>query len=144
MKDKIETRGRQSGFKTHSHTNCIKCNIDFNDKNYCSKGMCKKCYNSSYRSRNNTPLYNKEYYLSKVLGTVLTKDECYKWVAKCYDKKFYIDMHGLSDLIHVYDSLGGSQQAIDDMKPGKQLQQMWNYVNNKFLSEYKTILDIEI
>ena len=53
-------------------------------------------------------------------------------------------MHGISDLIHVYDSLGGSQQELDELKPGKQLQAMWNYVNNKFLKEYKNILDIEI
>jgi len=135
---KKENRGRPKGFRLHSYTNCSGCNVTFNDNNYCSKGLCKRCYNSSYRSKN-TPVtnYNRDYYLAKQFSNLLSKDECYRWVAKCYDNKFFIDMKGISDLIYVYDSLGGSQQVLDDMKPGFQLQKMWNYVNNKFLKEFR-------
>ena len=137
-------RGRPKGFRLHSYTNCISCNGDFTMIDYCCKGLCKVCYNSLYRKNHTPQEYDRLNYLSRQHTNLLTKDECIKWIAKCYDNKFFIDMHGISDLIHVYDSLGGSQQTLDELKPGKQLQAMWNYVNNKFLKEYKNILDIEI
>lgn len=126
---------------------CKLCSKEFDKPN---KGyMCYPCRYITYDYKKN---YGAEYQKNKrekekegsYKRELLTTDECYKWIAKCYDKKFFIDMHGLSDLIYVYDSLGGSQQDLDEMRPGKQLSEMWKYVNNKFLKEYKNILDIEI
>ena len=74
---------------------------------------------------------------------LFTEDECWRWIAKQYDNRFMTDMFGISELINVYDSLGGSQQDLDTMRPGDQLQEMWIYVNNLFLIKYKKVLEYD-
>lgn len=128
--------GRQKGFRLHSYTNCISCNGDFTMIDYCCKGLCKVCYNSLYRKNHTPQEYDRLNYLSRQHTNLLTKDECIKWISKQYDNRFYTDMKGLSDLIHVYDSLGGSQQDLDEMKPGKQLQKMFDFCWEKFIEAY--------
>ena len=136
-------KGRQKGFKLHSYTNCIVCGGDFTSITYCSKGYCKTCYNAAYRKRTTPQPYDRLDYIGKTMS-LLSKEECIRWISKQYDNRFFTDMKGLSDLIHVYDSMGGLQQTLDDMKPGKQLQMMWDYVNKKFLNEYKELIKLDI
>jgi hypothetical protein len=96
-----------------------------------------QCYKCIYR-RSIAP---KQWKMSK--GDLFTEDECWRWIAKQYDNKLMTDMFGLSELITVYDSLGGSQQDLDTMKPGKQMSLMWEYVNNLFLKKYKKVLEYD-
>lgn len=104
--------------------------------------VCSKCFRKNkiqvdpdYYKRQKRHSYKKEKW---------SNDECMIWIAKQYDNKFWIDMYGISELITVYDSLGGLQAQLDTLPTGKQLNEMWNYVNNKFLKEYKNVLEMNI
>ena len=87
---KIMAKGRQKGFKLHSYTNCIICGGDFTSITYCSKGHCKICYNAAYRKRTTPKPYDRLDYIGKTMS-LLSKDECIKWIAKCYDNKFFVE-----------------------------------------------------
>lgn len=104
--------------------------------------ICSKCF------RKNKLKEDPDYYRNQKRHSYhrekWNKEECMKWVAKQYDRKFWIDMYGISELIMCYDSLGGIQAPLDTLPTGKQLSEMWNYVNKKFVNEYKKVLEINI
>ena len=108
---------------------CAKCKYIKYNKNYTSSSLCKE---KSKAVRE----YNK--------NSILDRKECIRWISQCYDRKFMIDLQGISQLILVYDSLGGTQQDLDELKSGEQLHQMWLYCYSIFLEEYKKIIEIDL
>lgn len=120
---------------------CIGCGNEFDKP---KKGNW--CYPCRYKKYDYVNKYGNEYQKvkreerSNYYMTLMSEDDSMLWIAKQYDKKLFIDMKGLSELILVYDSLGGSQQLLDEYSPGEQLQRMWKYVNNKFIKRYEKLL----
>lgn len=76
---------------------------------------------------------------------IWSENECYKKIAKWYDRKFMVSLNDLNDLIDIYLSLGGkSHDHIDRLTPSEQFQLMWEFSNEKFLQRYKKIIDEDI
>jgi len=142
---KLDNRGSWRRGKTfHNFTHCESCGGQFDGikVKYQAKGLCKPCYNKKWLSNNikKNKLYQKPY----IDSDLMSKEECMGWIAKRYDKKLFVGIKELNELILVYESLGGKQQELDLFRSGEQLQRMWNYVNNIFLKEYKDVLKLNI
>lgn len=97
--------------------------------------VCSKCFRVNKLKED--PDYFKRQKRHSQVKEKWSREECMKWIAKQYDNKFWVDMYGISELITVYDSLGGLQAQLDTLPTGEQLGEMWKYVNNIFKNEYQ-------
>lgn len=73
-----------------------------------------------------------------------SKIECYKIIARWYDRNFMVSLQDLNLLIDIYEVLGGYSEGICAYPASKQFQLMWEHCNNKFREEYKKILETEL
>ena len=53
---------------------------------------------------------NKLYQEPYIDSDLMSKEECMGWIAKRYDKKLFVGIKELNELILVYESLGGSNK----------------------------------
>lgn len=120
----------------HTYTNCIDCGDSFSEeffrKKYIAKGLCYTCYYKNYSNKvANQPKVIKR--MDKYTIEYLSYSESMQWVEDRYKNKLIVDLMDLSNLILVYDSLGGSHHYISEYEAGEQFQSMWEYVNEKYL-----------
>lgn len=103
---------------------CSKCNNEYNCKKTKRGRICFRCTNAKYPV---SASYQKKWRDGRkaLEEELISKKECFKWIELCYKRRLMIDFYGISQLILVYESLGGLTSKLDDLKSGEQLRQMW-------------------
>lgn len=111
------------------------CKQSFTDVNFKAKNMCGPCYRHQVKHRTRR---NKK----RPKPADEKQNICWEWVEKMKHQRYMTDMYGLSDLIEVFHRLGGSDVGEDGIKPGKQLQMMFDYVMKKYNEENERVRNL--
>lgn len=143
-------------------TICSKCSIPLTDANkYRKRSMCKECNridvrekyqenrifflkrNSEYRLKNKDKFrsYSQKHKLIKSLGDANINSDmlnyCMKWVETQYKFDCYCNMKTLLiELPDIFNLLGG-KLVEDNRSAGRQLSEMWLYVNGIYKNNKK-------
>jgi len=103
--------------KNRTYPICKRCGAD-KENNYIRH--CKECTSQEYYENN---------IIIKYEDLVTIK----KWVRKQEIRNWMTDLHGINELLNIYELIKRNDEDFETFTPGKQLQRMWTNVYKLWL-----------